>query len=383
MARQRKISAEKSPFTLRQRKLSDGRISLFIDRRTAEGHKTEFLQLYLLPGTTTRVQRTNAKTQRRAEAILQERIEAWKLERNAGNLPRTAKDILLSDWMEQVMVMHTQRNARDIVGLNNTRKLLSLFKADVHLDEIDKDFLVSFIDWMRTTYKKKDGKKLVNKTIDSYCISLRTVLSEAVRQGLLLSSPWNKLDMVDKVKVPPSKVEYLTIGELKQMMQADCPSPLAKTAYIFACFTGLRISDIRKLSWGDVCYEGEQPYLSVMMTKTDKPVFIPLSRQALRWLPERGDAPIEHKVFDHLVNTSNLCENLKKLAWNANVNKHITFHTARHTFATMLLTLGADIYTVSKLLGHSSVKATQIYAKIVDKSKDDAIGLIDTAFKNT
>lgn len=380
MARQRKISAEKSPFTLRQRKLNDGRISLFIDRRTAEGHKTEFLQLYLLPGTTTRVQRANAKTQRTAETILQERIEAWMLERNARNIPKTAKDILLSEWMEKVIDTHNRRNAKDVVGLSNTRKLLSLFNADIYLDEIDKDFLTSFIDWMRTTYKKKDGNKLINKSIDSYCISLRTALSEAVRQGLLLSNPWNRLDMADKVKVPPSKVEYLTIGELKKMMQADCPSSPTKTAYIFACFTGLRISDIRKLTWGDIHYEGEQPYLSVMMTKTDKPVFIPLSRQALRWLPERGDAPSEQEVFDHLVNTSNLCENLKKLAKNANINKHITFHTARHTFATMLLTLGADIYTVSKLLGHSSVKATQIYAKIVDKSKDDAVGLIDTAF---
>lgn len=380
MARQRKISAEKSPFTLRQRKLSDGRVSLFIDRRTAEGHKTEFLQLYLLPGTTTRIQRANTKTQRAAEAILLERIEDWKLERSARNIPKAAKDILLFDWMEKVIDMHTRRNAKDIGGLNNTRKLLSLFNADIHLDEIDRDFLVSFIDWMRTTYKKKDGKKLVNKTIDSYCISLRTALSEAVRQGLLLSNPWSRLDMADKVKVPPSKVEYLTIGELKKMMQADCPSSLAKAAYFFACFTGLRISDIRKLTWGDIHYEGEQPYLSVMMTKTDKPVFIPLSRQARRWLPERGDAPSEQKVFDQLVNMSNLCENLKKLAKNAEVNKHITFHTARHTFATMLLTLGADIYTVSKLLGHSSVKATQIYAKIVDKSKDAAVGLIDTAF---
>lgn len=59
------------------------------------------------------------------------------------------------------------------------------------------------------------------------------------------------------------------------------------------------------------------------------------------------------------------------------------FHTARHTFATMMLTLGADLYTVCKLLGHTDVKTTQIYAKIINKKKDDAIGLIDTEFANT
>lgn len=61
----------------------------------------------------------------------------------------------------------------------------------------------------------------------------------------------------------------------------------------------------------------------------------------------------------------------------------ITFHVSRHTFATMMLTLGADLYTVCKLLGHTDVKTTQIYAKIINKKKDDAIGLIDAEFANT
>lgn len=64
----------------------------------------------------------------------------------------------------------------------------------------------------------------------------------------------------------------------------------------------------------------------------------------------------------------------------AGVKKNVTFHTARHSCAVLLLTLGADIYTVSKILGHRSVRATQVYAKIVDKKKDDAITLVDDAF---
>ena len=71
---------------------------------------------------------------------------------------------------------------------------------------------------------------------------------------------------------------------------------------------------------------------------------------------------------------------IKKWAKDAGIAKNVNFHTSRHTFATMLLTLGADIYTVSKLLGHTNVKTTQIYAKIVNKKKDDAVSLVDNIF---
>ena len=71
---------------------------------------------------------------------------------------------------------------------------------------------------------------------------------------------------------------------------------------------------------------------------------------------------------------------VKDWAKAAGIEKYVTFHTARHSFATMMLTLGADIYTTSKLLGHSKIQTTEIYAKIIDKKKDEAMGLIDKFF---
>lgn len=120
--------------------------------------------------------------------------------------------------------------------------------------------------------------------------------------------------------------------------------------------------------------------MSVVMTKTTNPVYIPLSSQAVKWLPERKDCAPEDLVFGGLPNAGNLCISLKNWADKAGVKKNVTFHTARHSCAVLLLTLGADIYTVSKILGHRSVRATQVYAKIVDKKKDDAIALVDNAF---
>lgn len=97
-------------------------------------------------------------------------------------------------------------------------------------------------------------------------------------------------------------------------------------------------------------------------------------------MPEKKDAATDSHVFNTLVNFGNVNENLRKWAKAAGVNKHISYHCARHTFATMMLTLGADLYTTSKLLGHSNVKTTQIYAKIVDSKKVEAVNLVDNVF---
>lgn len=135
--------------------------------------------------------------------------------------------------------------------------------------------------------------------------------------------------------------------------------------------------------WLQTCHdnhENGQTFVSVVMKKTTKPLYIPLSGQALKWMPEHNGSESGDHVFGNLVNYGNVNENLKKWAEAAGIRKHISYHTSRHSFATMMLTLGADLYTTSKLLGHSNVKTTQIYAKIVDSKKIEAVNLVDGVF---
>ena len=113
------------------------------------------------------------------------------------------------------------------------------------------------------------------------------------------------------------------------------------------------------------------------MKKTKKDVYIPLSENALAWLPERGDMPDEARIFYLLPDQSgNADARLRTLVKHAGITKKVSFHVARHTFATLTLTYGADLYTVSKLLGHCNIRTTQIYAKIVDENKRKAVNLI-------
>lgn len=380
MGRQRKTLVGKSPFKLRQRKLADGRISLYLDRSVNGKHEYEFLQLYLLPEDTAKAKRQNARTMREAESILRERTEALLTSRAATAAGHSASDMLLSEWMETVHRNHEHRGARDLNGIDNARKNLLKFRADVRLGEVDRQFCLDYVGWLRSSCKTAWGKAITPKTASSYSTTLRTALNEAVREGLIASNPWNSLEATEKIKVPESKRDFLTIGEIKRMMDTPFFNEQVRQAYLFSCFCGLRISDVRKLRWKDISMFGEEWRVSVVMTKTSAPVYIPLSRQAVKWLPKVSNPVPDGAVFDGLPNNGNLGVNLKSWAKAAGVNKHVTFHTARHSYAVTLLTLGADIYTVSKLLGHRSVRSTQIYAKIVDRKKDEAVSLIDKAF---
>lgn len=381
MGRKRKSLVEKSPFKLRRRKLADGRISLFLDRSVNSGHEYEFLQLYLLPETSSTAKRQNARTLREAEDILQMRTEALLNARVETELVGSGAGVLLSDWLQTSCNNHKMRGLRDYEGILTLRKILLTFRLNVRLSEIDKQFCLDMIDWFRNTYiNKRTGTTIGARTADTYCQRFRTALNEAVREGLIDKNPWNRLETIEKIKKPESKREYLTIDEIRSMIATDCPNGLVKRAYLFSCFTGLRISDVRNLKWGDIYHENGQAFVSVVMKKTTKPLYIPLSGQALKWMPEKGESTSDDYVFGNLVNYGNVNENLKKWAEAAGIRKHISYHTSRHSFATMMLTLGADLYTVSKLLGHSSVKHTQIYARIIDRKKDEAVNLADSVF---
>ena len=114
------------------------------------------------------------------------------------------------------------------------------------------------------------------------------------------------------------------------------------------------------------------------MQKTHKKVTVPLSNEALQWLPK--DTKPGEPYFKLPKSKTAISINIEKWCKNAGIDKKITFHCSRHTFGTTMITLGADLYTTSKLMGHSDVSTTAIYAKIVDQKKVDSIHLLDNIF---
>ena len=144
---------------------------------------------------------------------------------------------------------------------------------------------------------------------------------------------------------------------------------------------GLRWSDVKALTWGEVKQSGESFWIETRMVKTQQMLYLPLSQDAVALIPERNDAPDSAHVF--VLPTLDCAESvIAQWVKDAGINKHITFHCARHTFATLLLTMGGDLYTTSKLLGHKNISTTQVYAKIVDEKKAQAVNLLNGILNN-
>ena len=160
--------------------------------------------------------------------------------------------------------------------------------------------------------------------------------------------------------------EFLNVDDVKKLINTPCKQTDLKNAFIFCCLTGLRFSDISTLNWGKIKKDGNDLCVRFVMQKTQKECVVYISNEAKKWLPKKGKS--EDLVFN-LANNFNVNKALNKWASNAGVEKNVTFHVARHTAATLNLSLGNSIEVVSEMLGHSSIKTTQISAKVLAESQ--------------
>jgi len=153
------------------------------------------------------------------------------------------------------------------------------------------------------------------------------------------------------------------------LSETECLDPYLKRVFMFACFTGLRKSDIQKLTWGEVRKFDKYTRLVFKQKKTGGQEYLDIPKAAERYLGVQGDSVKTDKVFPHFRHDAYTSVELRRWALSAGITKDFTFHCSRHTFAVILLSTGTDIYTVSKLLGHREISTTQIYAHLIDSRK--------------
>ena len=377
---------------IRFKQLSNGNQSIYLDYYTGDvirkenyvggKRKYEFLKLYLIPERTREDKAKNEVTLALAKAIQSKRIV--EVQNDAHGFQNTNKSrVNLLDYLENIGKQSAEQGSRNYARtVLNTVRALKLFRGDyIAFRDVDKEFLSEFTDYLRQMPKAskygvlKTGGRLSANSVVSYYGTLRTAINRAYKEGIITVNPTKEFDFASKVRQEPSRREYLTIDELKTLINTECRHEIVKRAFLFSCLCGLRVSDIRKLRWCDLQRSGGRVRIEITMQKTKEPLYLPISDEALKWLPERGEANDSDFIFP-LTHEGTVNDTLQHWAKVAGITKHISFHVARHTHATMMLTLGADLYTVSKLLGHKNIATTQIYAKIVDKKKEEAIGLI-------
>ena len=379
---------------LRTRSHPSGNQSLYLEYYEKGGkRKTESLNLFLIPERSDSDRRVNQSTLNKALKIKAQRILGIE------NKPEDSREEQVSsrifaEWMDEYEA-YLRDNRKVSEGYRKTmHSTILVVKAYLNysrrpkmlLAKIDSAFYKGFLAYMKGAYKNKKSPKnplpLSEKTMLLNQSNLNTMLNFAVREGLLEKNPFYELDLKEKIHKTPGDREYLTVQELKALAATSTGSPMTKQTFLFCCFTGLRHSDMASLRWQDIQKTDAGEIINLpSMQKTKHPVIIPLGIQAKSWLPERNGVEPDAKVFPDAPTIGCADRALKHMAKNAGINKTISFHCSRHTFATLALTAGGDIYTTSKILGHTSIHTTEIYAEVVNEKKVAAMNLLNDFFK--
>lgn len=274
------------------------------------------------------------------------------------------------EYFEKLIFKRHANSSKSIqVNWQRTLELLQIFAGDIILfsqlniatAEDFKLFLFS-----APMGGNKSGT-ISHNTASTYFSIFKAALKQAFIDNYL------EIDLSAKLKGihdQESRREYLTLEELNVLVATPCDREVLKKAALFSALTGLRHIDIQKLKWSEISIENNQARLHFTQQKTKGVEYMPISDQALQLCGERGKP--EQLVFETLPDPSWISRPLKNWIESAGIKKKITFHCFRHTFATLQLSNGTDIYTVSKMLGHTNVKTTQVYAKVIDEKKNKA-----------
>ena len=365
-----------------------GVMSLYLDIYRNGKREYEFLKLYLVPELTKADKKKNDETMKLAEAIKAKRtVELMNGEYGFKSQYKTD-----TPFFEYYSAMCEKRfnNTESRGNWGNWYSCLHHLRIyeqreNITFAEIDQKWVQGFKDYLETKAlawsndKKKRTKEqhLSRNSKVSYFAKLRACLNQAFEERIIPVNPYRG---VTNFKAEEGTRMYLTVEELKRLVETDCIQyPGVKTTFLFSCLTGLRRSDILKLTWGEVHQQGNFTRLIFKQKKTGGLEYLDINQQAVELMGPRGQS--DDFIFSDMLPDMD-CTNKTLQSWmyRAGIDKKITFHCGRHTFAVMMLDLGADIYTVSKLLGHRQLTTTQIYAKVLDKNKQNAVSRIPSIF---
>jgi integrase len=333
--------------------------------------KLEQLNLYLYVTPATKFEKQhNKETLQLVEQIKSKRIS----EAASGQHGFTSTNKISTNFysfFNQVM---------ELKKTNESSKNYDLWQAClIHVKRYHPDESLTFeqvtVEWTEglrryfdSQAKTKSGNLISSGTASTYFNKVRAVINEAFTKEIISKNP---LKQVKGITVIPSERVYLGLDEVRALVKTDCRYDILKNAFLFSCLTGLRWSDINKLDWSEISELNGNKRITFNQKKNPtKLQYLELSPQAyslLNGFEQKG------RVFQSLKYSAYMNVELLRWAMASGITKHVTFHTGRHTFAVSLITQGVDIYTLSKLMGHSEVKTTQVYADIIDSVRKEAM----------
>lgn len=357
----------KDPVRLRRRLMPSGTTSLYLDIYV-DGRRTyEYLRLYLHPERNRRDRDANRETLQLAEAVRAKRLVEIREGRYGFGRKSKAETIMLDDYFESV-IADRQRTAttRTVMLWHTAQRYLRDYIAStrrVALAQAGPEWLKGFRDYLLSLSLRPNTRGV-------YYSKICAALNQAERDQLIPASP---VRSVKGIRGEETERLHLTLPELRRLAATPCPDDGLRRGFLFSCLTGLRHCDVEALTWGDVDTQDGFTRITFRQRKTRGQEYTDITPEARALMGEPA-GPAD-RIF-HLPSVDTASHRLAQWVHAAGIDKHITFHCARHTFAVLMLDIGTDIYTVSKLLGHRDLKTTQIYARILDKNKQAAVSRI-------
>jgi len=368
---------------LRQRQQTKkGKISLYLeiykgttstkDGKTKTNRDYEYLELYLIakPKTPFDIQH-NKETLELAKSIKAKR--EFEIKNGQYGFDNTFKAGGCFIEYYKVQMNKRIKSRGNYTNWGGMLKHILIFTegGQLSFENIDEAFCKGLLNYLQNEAKTTMGKPLKQSSVHSYYTKFKACIHQAVRDKIIHTNPCLN---VKNVGMMQAKREWLTESELRKIAKTHCQSEILKRSFLFSCFTGLRWSDIHKLKWSEVQKTDTGTRIVFHQQKTKGLQYLDINEQACKYM---GDVrQPDELVFWGLNYNNPLNDNLRKWMLDAGITKNITFHCARHTFAVLLLSKGVEIYTVSKLLGHTDIKTTQIYASITDAKKREAMDLL-------
>ncbi len=375
---------------MRKRPISKGRQSLYLDFYPAITHpktgnptRREFLGLYIFQKPKTPIDKLhNAETIKIAQGIRQKRenhLNKPEIYTNYEKEQLRIRELGEQSFIEYFRSLADKREDSNRSNWFSALKYLETFSGgELLFSELTEKFFEGFKEHLLTTKSNKSSKTTLSQnSAVSYFNKVKAALKQAYKDGILQ----NDLNArISPIKASETRREVLTIDELNRLAKTPCNNELLKRAALFSALTGLRFSDIQKMTWGELEYiEGHGYFLNFSQKKTKGVEVLPISEQAYNFTGGASnpkEMPQDKPVFEGLKYSAYQNKHVAQWIGAAGITKDITFHCFRHTFATLQLLAGTDIYTVSKMLGHKDLKTTQVYAKIVDETKRKAANRI-------
>ena len=357
--------------TLRQRPITNGRISLYLDYyppirnpHTMEMTRREYLGIYIYEKPTSEALKAfNLDMLEKAEAIRCMR-QTSLINDEFGFFDRQKLNM---DCLPYFKDIATRKGDKWLYAY---RYFEEFTNGKCKFRDLTVDLCNKFSNYLAHAYQLRNRKRrLSQNSAAAYWVDFKALVKMAYQDKYLRE---NIDDFLVKMKTEEVHKEFLTLEEVHRLAATPCEHDVLKRASLFSCLTGLRISDILRLDWSEVTIAPDKGYcIRIRTLKTGTEATLPISTEAY----DLCGTPGIGKVFKGL-KRSMIQAPLQAWLKECGITKHITFHCFRHTYATLQVAAGTDIYTVSKMLTHKFVSTTQIYADLVSEKKREAVNKI-------